>query len=93
MLNCSEADKKKLRKIKLASPVTDAARNTLVQGIAKPGLSGAYIQFGRDVQVYGLWEALLYAHGYEESGEFKAGSAQKALNAALAELNKTEEIS
>lgn len=89
-LKISEADKSKLRKIKLVSPVTDAARNTLVKGCLGDGLNGAYVQFGKDVPTYGLWEGLLYAHGYEQDGHYAEGTTQKALDAAIQALRKQE---
>jgi hypothetical protein len=39
------------------------------------------VQFNADVQTYGLWEALLYAEGYERDGFYVPGTAQTALDA------------
>lgn len=79
MLNATEAQKKALRKIRtINSPVTEAARNTLVQGCLDQGY---YIQFARDIPVYGLWEALLLAEDH-----FAPGAAQKALDKAISAL-------
>lgn len=78
MLTVTEEQKKQLRKVKgVTGPLQDIARNTLVQGCLE---QGAYIQFGADLRIYNLWEALLYAHGYEERGMYRAGTAQKALD-------------
>lgn len=46
-------------------------------------IQGAYIQAGDDVRLYGLSEALAYAKGYEKSGNYAAGTADKAYAAAL----------
>jgi hypothetical protein len=81
MLVATEEQKRALRKIKgVAGERQDIARNTLVKGCLE---QGAYIQFGRDMAVYNLWEALLFAQGYEEDGMYKTGSAQAALDAVL----------
>ena len=85
MLEATEAQKKVLRKLKLGNKAADEARYVVQQGIAKPGMSGAYIQFGKDLQMYGLWEALLYVKQYEDRGEYKEGTAQKALEVAIKE--------
>lgn len=82
MLSADKTIKNKLRKIKLVSPVTDEVRTILKSGIVGSGISGAYIQFGADVQMYNLWEALLYAEGYEPE-YYKPGTAQRALDAAV----------
>lgn len=83
--------RKALRKIKLVSPVTDEARNVLVSGIlggTVPGLSGAYLQFAKDVRIYGLWEALLYAENYEAEGAYAPGTTLKAFQAVAKQLLK-----
>lgn len=78
MLNCSEEMKNKLRKVKgIAGDLQDEARNLVVIGCID---QGAYIQFGRDLQLYNLWEALLYAKGYEEQGMYVEGTIQSALD-------------
>jgi hypothetical protein len=77
MLKTSEETKKKLRKLRsVTGPIQDIARNTLVQGVID---RGAYIQFGSDMVVYNLWEALLYAKSYEDQGMYVAGTVEKAL--------------
>lgn len=85
MLEATEKQKKVLRKLKLGDKAADEARYAVQAGITSSGISGAYIQFGRDLQTYGLWEALLYVEQYEQQGEYKEGTAQKALDAAIAE--------
>jgi hypothetical protein len=42
---------------------------------------GAYIQFNQDVGLYGLWEALLYAEGYENQGDYELGTVHNAMDA------------
>ena len=82
-MNCSEEQRAALRKIKVINhSVVEAARNALVTGCLEQGY---YIQFAQDIRTYGLWEALLYAEGYEGKG-FSEGSAQRALNAALKQM-------
>jgi len=77
----SQEHKKQLRKIK-AGPLYDTARNLLNCGIVSgPGLSEAYIQFDKDVKLYGLYEALLYAEGYEQQGHFVEGTVSKICEA------------
>ena len=39
---------------------------------------GADVQFIQDVRIYGLYEALLFAEGYEDEGYFAKGTAAKA---------------
>jgi hypothetical protein len=76
--------KRQLRKVKgIAGGLQDIARNTLVKGCIE---QGAYIQFGEDMQVYNLYEALLYAEGYELRGMYRAGSVQSTVDALVAEL-------
>jgi hypothetical protein len=87
----TEDQKKVLRRTNLVSPVTDVARNVLVSGIlggTVPGLSGEYLQFAKDVRIYGLWEALLYAENYEAEGAYAPGTALKAFQAAVKKLLK-----
>lgn len=80
-MKVTEAQKARLRKVKgVAGSLQDVARNTLVSGVLE---KGAYIQFGVDMGTYNLWEALLYAEGYEAKGMYKLGSAQAALDAVL----------
>lgn len=45
------------------------------------GGAGMTMQFNRDIQVYGLWEALLYVEGYEKDGMYRKGTAVKAWEA------------
>lgn len=78
-MNATEEQKRKLRKVRgVAGPLQDTARNILVTGCFD---QGAYIQFGRDLVLYNLWEALLYAKSYEEQGMYALGTAQRALDA------------
>jgi len=77
----TDVQKDKLRSIKgVAGPVQDVARNTLVCGCQD---QGAYIQFGRDLQIYNLYEALLYAESYESSGCYAEGSVKKTFDAVI----------
>lgn len=70
--------KNKLRKISKSGDTYDTVRNMLNAGITPSnGLSGAYIQFDKDVQIYGLYEALLYAEGYEKQGHYVEGTVSK----------------
>lgn len=83
MLKVTDKQKKALRKTKMVSRVTDEARYVLSGGCLE---QGAYMQFGADVNLYGLWEALLYAETYEDKGAYKKGTVKEALQAALAKL-------
>jgi hypothetical protein len=88
MLQASDEQKRKLRKVKgVAGKLQDIARNTLVGGTIA---QGAYIQFGSDLRTYNLWEALLYAKGYEDKGDYAEGSTQCALDAVLKAMHKAE---
>lgn len=78
-MNATAEQKKALRKIR-GGAVAEVARNTLVKGCIK---QVAYIQFWADVQMYGLWEALLYAEGYERKGDFAEGTVESTFQAAL----------
>ena len=83
-MNATEEQKKVLRKIKeIEHKAVEVSRNTLVCGCTE---QMAYVQFGIDVQTYNLWEALLYAEGYEGKG-YKPGTAQKALDAAWRKIS------
>lgn len=63
--------KKLVRRMK-KGPLVDNCRNMLNCGIVQTGgLHGPYMQFGRDLLLYGLYEALLYAEQYEHQGYFK----------------------
>jgi len=79
MLEVSDEMKKALRKVK-SGRIFDLARNTLVKGCIS---QGAYIQFGIDVPLYGLWSALLSAESYERDGAFAPGTVQKTLDAVI----------
>lgn len=61
-------------------PSAEAARHVLVSGCTN---QGAYIQFGRDLVLYGLWEALLYAESYEQKGWYSPGTVQGAIDASI----------
>lgn len=81
----SEETKKRLRKIK----TLPLAVKAIVYGGNLRGPAMA-VQFNSDVRVYNLWEAILYVEGYEESGDYKPGTASLAINAALV-LDDAEE--
>jgi hypothetical protein len=79
-----EEQKKALRRIKkIDHPAVETARNALVCGCID---QGAYIQFAKDVTLYGLYEALLYAQNYEERGCYAKGTTTKATNACLTKV-------
>ena len=85
MLEADEQSKKALRKERgVAGKLQERARNCLSGGCLD---QGAYIQFGSDLQTYNLYEALLYAHSYEEQGCYKLGTTQKALNEVINMMN------
>ena len=86
MLTATNDQKKALRRHKTIHGIDDV-RHTLVKGCKD---QASYIQFGYDVQVYGLWEALLYAKNYEDQGAYAEGTAQKALEAAIGCLAQIE---
>lgn len=76
-----------LRKIK-SGKLVDTARNLLNCGIVSTGgLHGPYIQFGQDVALYGLWEALLYAETYEDQGKFVDGTMEKIARALVKQMH------
>lgn len=60
--------------------VTDSVKTILYNG--NIGGVGVAIQFDRDLNLYGLWEALMYVEGMEREGYYKKGTAVKALLAA-----------
>ncbi len=74
--------KNALRKTK-SGPICDVARNTLVKGCIQ---QGAYIQFGSDFKVYGLWGALMSADSYEKDGYYAPGSVAKTLEAVVKKM-------
>lgn len=80
----TDQQKKILRKHKLISELSDIARNILVQGVLERGM---YIQFGSDLRLYNLWEALLYAEGYENRGAYVKGSVLKTFNAVCQKIS------
>jgi hypothetical protein len=47
---------------------------------AGPAMSS---QLNTDIQLYGLWEALLYVASYEERGQYVAGTTERACVATL----------
>lgn len=80
----TDVEKKHLRKVKgVAGKLQDVARNSLVSGNTE---QGAYIQFGADLRIYNLYEALLYAHNYEESGAYAAGTVEKTCHLVRSSL-------
>lgn len=68
----SEPLKVKYRKVKTVPVAIKAA---VYGGCRNPD---ATIQFHRDVQVYGLYEALLYVESYEKDGYYHPGTALAA---------------
>lgn len=72
---------KSLRKVKTLSLPVKAA----VYKGNKGGPASA-VQFNKDIQLYGLWEALLYVEGYEGDGYFEPGTAKKGFDAAVSHL-------
>lgn len=90
-MQCNELSpvhKTALRKVRASGPLFDLARNTLNKGITSSGISGAYIQFATDCRIYGLYEALLYAEGYERQKAYAAGTVATVLAALVTRLNK-----
>lgn len=67
--------KAKMRKVK---KVPACIKAELLKGCIN---QGAYIQFNQDVGMYGLWEALLYAESYEDTGHYELGTVHDALDA------------
>jgi len=67
--------KAKMRKVKT---VPACIKAELLKGCIQ---QGAYIQFNQDVGLYGLWEALLYAEGYEDQGHYELGTVHDAMDA------------
>lgn len=65
----------KMRKIK---KIPACIKDEMLKGCKN---QGAYMQFHQDVTVYGLWEALLYAEGYEGKGDYTSGTVHAALDA------------
>jgi hypothetical protein len=57
-----------LRKTKV---ISNAVKAILLEGCIR---QDAYIQFGRDLQFYGMYEALLYQEGYEAGNDYKDGT-------------------
>jgi len=83
--------RKALRKIKASGSIFDTARTSLKAGIVGNGISGAYIQFGQDCATYGLYEALLYAEGYEQSNSnpaYAKGTVLRTLDLVAAKIDK-----
>lgn len=87
MLNfVSEEQKKALRKIKHVS--------TAVKAVIYGGNIGGPLyasQFHYDVKTYNMYEALCYVSSYESQGKYAPDTASKAVNAALAPEDKSEE--
>lgn len=72
---------KSLRKVKtLPLPVKAAVYR------GNKGGPACTVQFNKDVQLYGLWEALLYVEGYEAEGYFEPGTAKSGFDAAISHL-------
>lgn len=67
--------KAKMRKMKTIPACIKAG---LLKGCIN---QGAYIQFNQDVGLYGLWEAMLYAEGYENQGDYELGTVHDAMDA------------
>jgi len=68
-----EEVKVKLRKMKTVPGKVKAA---IYGGCKDPG---AAMQFNSDVQMYNLWEAILYCEGYEKDNMFAPGTAVAAI--------------
>ncbi len=66
--------RQELRKLKVCPAII---KNIVYTGCKNPQ---GTIQFGSDLQVYNVWEALLYVQGYEPTC-FEVGTAQMAVNA------------
>ena len=79
------------------SSCVERVRNTINCGTCGRNQMAVYQQFWRDLQLYNLHEALLYASDYEKQGEYKAGTSIEAANVAFTYLSldliKLEEIS
>lgn len=74
--------KAKLRKErKLSGNVYTKAKYIVYGGANGKAPMGACSQFNTDVELYGMWEALLYVEKYEEEGYFEAGTAGKVISA------------
>jgi len=82
MLTATPEQKKILRKHRTLQEI-DEVRYVLINGCLD---QTAYIQWSRDLAIYGLWESLLYIKTYEDQGMYASGTAQKALNKAIAVL-------
>jgi hypothetical protein len=67
--------KAKMRKVKT---IPACIKATLLKGCIN---QGAYMQFHQDVGMYGLWEAMLYAQGYEGNGDYTEGTVHDAMDA------------
>lgn len=63
-----------------AHPVAEACRHSLVANCI---VQGAYIQFGVDLRLYGLAEALRLAEGYQNQGYYKSGSVTKLIQETI----------
>lgn len=85
-IELSQENKQKLRKTK-SGKLYDTARNLLNCGIiSSGGIHGPYIQFDKDVKLYGLYEALLYAEQYENQGYFVEGTVSKICETLTKEM-------
>lgn len=67
--------KDKLRKIKtLPSKIKAVVYKGSINGH-----NGSLAQLHSDIQLYNLWEALLYIEGYESDGYYQVGTAKLAI--------------
>ena len=73
-MNITDETKKKLRKLRVVSGKLKAV---IYRGANNPGVN---MQFYNDVNLYGVYEALLYVREYERIGDYKEGTAQEAVD-------------
>lgn len=77
---------KAIKNIKTPDMLVEKTRNVLSVGCLE---QSAYVQFGSDVPVYGLWEALLYAELYEHRDHaYVPGTVERACKAAVGEMSE-----
>jgi len=69
--------KAQLKKVKTPH---SKVKEAVYAGCQNPGAS---MQFGEDLKLYGLYEAILYVEGYERDGYYTVGTAQKAMEIAI----------
>jgi hypothetical protein len=85
-LTTTDENKNQFRKIRRPDhPKVRVAHQVLQDGCHK---QGAYIQFLRDVVLYGLWSALLSAKNYEGDGCYEEGTVDLALTCAVSDTDR-----